>query len=129
MPAVGNTDELVGAIGFSAFERLVEVRGGRRLRVPTDIDRAQQIVQWLGLDAAGKLIGQFGGFEVDVPNRRPHALPSRRQMVYALIEAGRSDDDIVEIVHCTGRAVRGYRADWREENPEALPGSKQVASR
>jgi DNA-binding NarL/FixJ family response regulator len=119
MPAIGNIDELVDTIGFSSFETLVRVRGGRRLYVPTDVESAAQIVQWLGEDKAVRLIESYGGFSIDIPNRRPATLPSRRAMIEALVDAGKSDAEIVEVVGCTERAVRGYRREMRE----ALPAS------
>lgn len=118
MPAIGNTDELVEAVGYSAFEMLVSVRGGRRIYVPTDIAAAAQIVQWIGQEKAGLLIEAFGGFAVDIPNRRPTTQPSRRAIIEELIRAGKTDGEVADLVQCTERAVRGYRAEMRE----ALPG-------
>jgi hypothetical protein len=145
MPAIGNIDEIVETIGYSSFETLIKVRGGRRLYVPTDPERAAQIVQWLGEEKAGLLIETFGGFSIDVPNRRAVTPPSRRNVIEALISAGKSDDEIVEIVECTDRTVRAYRRDLVEAGrlaqrtpgrkkavnddiPEALPGSKSIAA-
>lgn len=124
MPAIGNVDELVEAIGFSSFEMLVSVRGGRRLYVPTDIGSAENLVQWLGEEKAAALIGAFGGFAIDIPNRRPTTLPSRQLVIEALIEAKLSDSEIADKVGCTERWVRGVRASMRE----ALPGFKRSAA-
>jgi hypothetical protein len=125
MPAVGNIDELVATIGYSGFEFLVTVRGGRRLYVPTKLESAPQLIQWFGEDKAQKLVEAFGGFSVDIPNRRATTPPSRRQIIEVLIQNGKSDTEISELTQCTERAVRGYRSDMRE----ALPGLKQAASR
>jgi DNA-binding NarL/FixJ family response regulator len=124
MPAIGNTDELVAAIGYTAFETLVSVRGGRRLYVPTDVESAAQIVQWLGEEKAHRLIEEFGGFAIDIPNRRPTTLPSRQQVIEALISARLSDADIADKVGCTERWVRNIRSQMRE----ALPGSNRRAA-
>lgn len=125
MPALGNMDELVETIGYTAFETLVRVRGGRRLYVPTNVDAAPQLVQWLGQDRAAALIENYGGFGIDIPNRRPTTLPSRQGVIEALIESGRSDRDISEAVQCTERAVREYRSKMRE----ALPGRNSAVMR
>jgi DNA-binding NarL/FixJ family response regulator len=123
MPALGNIDELVEAIGYSAFETLVTARGGRRLYVPKSVDAAPNIAQWLGEEKADTLIQIFGGFSIDIPNRRPTTLPSRQPIIAALIEAGKSDDEIVDITGCTERSVRRYRSKMRD----ARPGSKPTA--
>lgn len=125
MPAIGNSEEIVDTIGFNSFEMLVKVRGGRRLYVPTSIEGAGQIVQWLGGDKANRLIEAFGGFAIDIPNRRPKTPPSRRSVIVALIEAGKTDSEISEMVDCTERAVRGYRSEMRETLPGSFRGAAQ----
>ncbi|HYI40006.1 MAG TPA: hypothetical protein VE053_06780 [Allosphingosinicella sp.] len=121
MPAIGNIDEIVETIGFTGFEALVSVRGGRRLYVPTHVAGAQQIIQWLGEDKAASLVESFGGFHVDIPNRRPTTPPSRRSIIVAFIDAGKTDDEIVELVQCTERSVRRYRSERRDTRPASKP--------
>jgi hypothetical protein len=120
MPAIGNIDELVATIGYSSFEMLVKVRGGRRLYVPTAVSRADQLVQWLGEESAARMIEEFGGFHIDIPNRRPATPPSRRAVIHALITAGKTDAEIVELVECTERSVRRYRDEMRDTRPGLL---------
>lgn len=106
MPAIGNIDEILSTIGASAFRCLVEVRGGTSLRIPRRIDAAGQIVQWLGEEAAGRLIDEYGGFVIDVPNLK--ATPAYDHRVTPLLNK-LTDAQIAITVGCTERTVRNIR--------------------
>lgn len=113
MPCIGNENELVRALGYPAFKRLVQILGGHRIRVPSTIERAERLVQTLGRDGAAQLVDAFGGFDIEVPNGRPTALPSREAMIKQMIRSGWSNQDIIENTRCTERSVRRYRADMK----------------
>lgn len=117
MPALGNEAELIACVGEQATDQLVLQFGGQRVYVPTKSVSGTAIEAVIGSIALGRLIEDYGGFWIDVPNRRAKALPSRRRQIFEYFEAGRGNRDIANLVGCTERAVRGYRAKWRETFP------------
>lgn len=122
MPAIGNTDEILTVVGASAFRTLVEVRGGTSLRVPRSLSSAEHLVQWLGQDAAQRLVQEFGGFVIDVPNLK--ATPAYDHRVIPLLDK-MSDGQIAITVGCTERTVRNIR----RRATGNLPGFNQKAAR
>ncbi|MBA3577469.1 MAG: helix-turn-helix domain-containing protein [Sphingomonas sp.] len=122
MPAIGNTDEILTAIGASAFRALVEARGGSSLRVPRSISSAAHLVQWLGEEAAHRLVEEYGGFVIDVPNLK--ATPAYDHRVVPLLDK-MSDWHIATTVGCTERTVRNIR----RRATGNLPGLNSKAER
>ena len=122
MPAIGNTDEILSVVGVSAFRTLVEVRGGTSLRVPRSLSSAAHLVQWLGEEAANRLVQEFGGFVIDVPNLK--ATPAYDHRVVPLLDK-MSDGQIAITVGCTERTVRNIR----RRATGNLPGFNQKAVR
>ncbi len=122
MPAIGNTDEILTIIGASAFRTLVEVRGGTALRVPRSLASAVHLIQWLGEDAAQRLVAEYGGFVIDVPNLK--ATPAYDHRVVPLLDK-MSDGQIAVTVGCTERTVRNIR----RRTTGNLPGFNAKAAR
>jgi hypothetical protein len=60
------TEELLGALGFDGFVRLVEAHGGIRLYVPQAPD-ASLLTQDIGLDNTSRLCKEFGRSYIRVP--------------------------------------------------------------
>ena len=126
MPAIGNIDEIVAAIGYRAFETLVEVRGGETFRVPKH--PTPMILQWLGEIAAESFCEAFGGFTIQVPNRKGVDYYPRTRPL--LLLGTLSANEIARAVGCTEWTVRQHRKRLRAEGLTVEPtGSKQAASR
>lgn len=107
MSVVGNKNEIYEVIGAKAFLALVRYRGGTQLWVPTKIDDAQSLAQWIGQEAATRLVEEYGGFRIQVPNLR--VTPSADKKVLRLFELGFPDWEIAIIAQVTEQTVRAVR--------------------
>lgn len=111
-----STDDVVAVIGFSAFTNIIEARAGSEFRIPCE--PTDQIIQWLGEGTAARFCEEFGGCKIDVPNGK--RTPSVRSQVLSLLRRGFKEAEIVDIVGCTGRAVRKHKR-WARETG-TVPG-------
>jgi DNA-binding NarL/FixJ family response regulator len=120
MTASSNMDDLARLIGVSGLKTLADVRGGTRLYVPTRIDGARHLVQWLGTEATQRLVDAWGGACIDVPNFR--LTPSVEGRVLSLATTGLTHAQIALAVGCTERTVRKHLASNR--NPSGFTQGK-----
>ena len=83
--ATGNADEIASLIGLGGLKSLIAARGGTFLRVPSTIAGAAALVQFVGEDAAARLVEAYGGENIYIPNGL--AIPSVRARVLELKRA------------------------------------------
>ena len=94
-------DELLELLGPEGLAALSAARGGRRVYIPRMITPAHWLVGAVGLEAAKRLVFQFGGCRICVPRKPPPE--SRDACVRELRRAGRS---VAVIASYTGLSER-----------------------
>lgn len=62
--------ELTSLIGIPATFRLIELRGGTRVRVPKSVNQGRMLAREIGLTAARLLAERWGGDDLKVPLAR-----------------------------------------------------------
>lgn len=107
-------------IGERAYATLMLVHGGRRLRIPRDVSRADQLVQWIGPEHAQALVAEFGGAEIEIRNGKAIA-PLDAKVLRLRLKHRMTHAEIADTLGCTERAVRRCLARARTGHGPGLP--------
>lgn len=113
-------DEVVTLIGYDAFQAIVAAHGGRELRIPVALERAPHLTQMVGHEQAQRMIEEFGGCSLDVPNgkRTPSTAP---RVLHLRHQYNMSHSEIAATLDCTERAVRKILASLKTGMVPGLP--------
>jgi len=113
------TQQLVEIIGLSAALKLVEIRGGIRLSVPTRVKPEHWLVQHIGLEALKKLVDYYKGEEIEI-DRCVKALSAiKEQQIIQESSQGTSNAQLARKYGYTERGMRKLRR--RVEKTEPAP--------
>lgn len=115
--------DLIQAVGVGDTLEIVSRWGGRTLRVPTKVTRADPLALTLGYTAATKLVDAFGGQEFELPLERNALLDFRNQAIAAEVANGASHETVAQRYGLTRRGVAKVLASISERPATALvPG-------
>lgn len=97
--------DLIQAVGVGDALEIVSRWGGRTLRVPTKVARADPLALTIGYTAATKLVEALGGQELELPLERNALLHFRNQAIAAEAANGMSHETIAQRYGLTRRGV------------------------
>jgi hypothetical protein len=106
--AIKNTtlDDLSAVIGFSATVKLTAWFGGMNVWVPLKVEEGQALGRLIGLPAAKRLSGEWGGDHVAIPPLTAYKTEARRRMVGRMLEKGFSASETSRLTQLSERRVQ-----------------------
>lgn len=110
----GIMEDLGAAMGFEATTRLIAVFGDASLYVPQQIDEAHPIARVVGINAAQRLVADFGGETINLPANEQYDRLIRVRTVARLLRKGVTTRDIGQLVGLSTKQVGRYRAEAEE---------------
>jgi DNA-binding XRE family transcriptional regulator len=112
--------ELVRLIGFSATMRLVDMRPGLPTYIPKEASD-HHVLSVIGMGAFKKLVEEFGGESVTIPNCKLALTKLRHRNARKLRAQGYSQTEVAHLTGITPRQVRNIEsAEPKEENNLSL---------
>lgn len=114
--ASGILDELVQLIGHHHAIELLRAWGGRRIKVPADLDQDHPLAFTVGLESARRLAAHYGGTDVDLPAERNFLIDLRNAAILKDFQGGRSISALAGVYGVSRRQVNsildamGHRA-------------------
>lgn len=113
------TQQLVEIIGLSAALKIVEIRGGIRLSVPTRVKPEHWLVPHIGLEALKKLVDYYKGEEIEIDRCVKALLAIKEQQILQESANGISNAKLARKYGYTERGMRKLRR--RVENTPLTP--------
>ena len=110
-PGAESFEALVQLLGQGDALVLCREYGGQRVRIPKKISAEHDIARRIGLQAASRMVEEFGGIALDVPFGR-HINSRRRTQV--VMSSSNSANVIAKALGITQRHVRRIRRKIRE---------------
>lgn len=108
-------DELVQLIGHHHAIELLRAWGGRRIKVPADLDQDHPLAFVVGLEAAQKMAHHYGHINLDLPAERNFLIDLRNAAILSAFQAGSSISALASMYGVSRRQVNsildamGYR--------------------
>jgi len=102
-------NDLTQFIGYQPAIILVRGWGGRRLRVPANVDERHPIALAIGLEPAERLAAFYGGTELELPAERNALLEMRNRQIVSECET-ESTRAVARRYGLTARHVRYIKA-------------------
>ncbi len=103
------TQELVKVIGIQAALKLVEIRGGIRLSVPTRAKPEHWLVAEIGLEALQSLVGYYQGEEIEIDRCVKALRAIKEQAILEDFQQGLSNTKLARKYAYTERGIRKLR--------------------
>ena len=111
------TQELVEIVGLSAALKIVELRGGIRLSVPTRVKPDHWLVPHIGITALKHLVDYYKGEEIEI-DRCVRALSAiKEQQIVEESEQGTSNAQLARKYGYTERGMRKLRRRVEKTQP------------
>ncbi len=105
----GRTQELVSVVGIKAALKIVELRGGVRLSVPTKIRPDHWLVSHIGLEALTKLVEYYSGEEIEIDRCASALRAVTEQEILDAWKQGASNSELARQYGYTSRGIRKLR--------------------
>lgn len=115
--------ELVKVVGCVAAFKLVELRGGGRLEVPTRAKPTHWLVEHIGLEALTKLVAYYGEERIEI-DRCAYLIrmiqeQAKEQAIVEAYKNGASNWQLAQQYNYTERGIRKLRKRVEARQPSA----------
>jgi hypothetical protein len=113
--------ELVKVVGSTAAFKLVELRGGGRLEVPTRAKSSHWLVEHIGLEALAKLVAYYGEERIEI-DRCAYVIRAlneraKEKAIVAAHDNGASNWQLAQQYGYTERGIRKLRKRVAQAKP------------
>lgn len=98
--------ELVALIGFGATIRLIELRPGIPLYIPTEVSPDHELVLQLGMIAASALVKNYSGETITIPNCKHAMVKIRHRQIRKCRKEGYTQVQAALLYSLTPRQIR-----------------------
>ena len=102
--------ELVALIGFGATIRLVELRPGIPVYIPSSVRPDDVLALELSLDAATALVKMYGGETITPPNCKGAMVKIRHRQIRKIRKEGYSQTQAALLFSLTPRQIRNIES-------------------
>lgn len=120
----GELAAIAEIIGFGRALRLAHEFGGSAVIIPKHPQAGQRLVDCIGVDAALKMIKNYGPGKIEVPlgpaGSYNQFIRGQAQSISKEINAGKNNVQVARSVGCTVRTVRSHKNGKSDPNEPSL---------